>query len=436
MKVVEKKLKQYGIECQEFDWNGVNRILVSIYWPEQVYQFIKWFYEEGVEDRGIIVGGNTATANPDVFLAFVDRVYLGDGEEWDGSWEHRFIVEKENPLPKQIARTIDLLPVLYEDVQTTRRAFCEIARGCQNKCLFCQYGWMKPYREADIADIKLIIELAKTKSIRVFSADRFQHSQYPQIRALLEKKGAADTGSDASLPWILKHPEYLAYTNKIRTGIEGMSERLRRLCGKPYTDDMILDFSVKIAEAGIKCLDWYMIYGLPTESEEDVQAFRKLLLKLDKIMPKGYTLAIHWNAFTPSAQTPFQWEKPAYRYNQEPMRRLLFSRREQDNMIFMHKPKFTSDATLLKRILAIRAFKENRELLYTLSKHPGYFKKHSEAIFTKYKEQTGLSLSDKWTDEVEFPWDKWVVYPKEKMRKVRDGFMRQYGLSKVGSEQS
>lgn len=426
LKVVENTLARHGIGCQPFDLESKHRILVSLYWPEQIYPLIKWLYQEKMEDRAVLVGGNTATANPDILLAFVDRVYLGDGEEWDGSWEHRFIVEKENPLSKDIARTVNILPIAFEDVQMTRRAFCEIARGCRNRCLFCQYGWMKPYREADIADIRQIILRAKTKSIRAFSADRFQHSHYPQIRVLLEKKGAADTGSDVSLPWTLKHPEFLAYTKKVRTGIEGMSERLRFLVGKHYTDDDVIEFCVRVAEAGIKCLDWYMIYGLPTETAGDVEAFRKLLLRLDKVMPEGYTLAIHWNAFTPSAQTPFQWDESAYGYDTEPMQRLLFTRKDNQRITLMHKPKFTSDATLLKRMLAIRGFQENRDLIFTLAKHPRYFKTHRASILKEYTAQTGLDLIGKWPEDTVFPWDKWVNYPRDKMWKVRQGFMRQY----------
>lgn len=425
LEVIAKSIKKHGYDTGPLNYDSNNDILFSLYWPEQIYDFIKWRYDSRLKNRTVIVGGNTATANPSIINAIhKTKVFLGDGELWDGSIDSEYMADKKEPKEKAVSNKIT--PFLYEDIQDNRRAFVEMSRGCKNKCLFCQYGWLKKYRESDILDILEIIKRTKTKSVRMFAADRFQHSRYKDIRNVLNRIGKCDTGSDVSLKFVNKNIEYLKLTNKVRVGIEGMSERLRCLIGKKYSDQDIVDFCLNVAKAGIKCFDWYMIYGLPTESSDDVDAFKSLLIKLDECMPKGYTIAIHWNAFTPSAQTPFQWEAGAYNYDTSYMASQLFADHYNKNIKLMHKPKLTSKSTLLKRMLAIRADEKCFPLLYTLSQKQSAFKNNKNEIIKKYKELTGNNVCEEWEENKIFPWDKYVVYKKETMLKLRNKNMKKY----------
>lgn len=411
LEIVKVKLKRLGYTVGCFDSCSHNDVLFSLYWPEQIYDFIKFRYQSFMKNRKIIVGGNTATSNPAAVVAFDSEVYLGDGELFDGSG--KYLINK-NSKPKDIAYADYIQPILYEDIQQNRRAFCEMSRGCKNKCMFCQYGWLKKYRECDISDIVAVINKSKTKSIRMFAADRFQHSKYLAIRKALDKKGKCDTGSDVSLRFLLQNEAYTNFTNKVRVGIEGMSERLRRLVGKPYSDEDIIRFCKVVVDSGIKSLDFYMIYGLPTENKEDVDAFNNLIQKLDNTLPAGYTIAIHWNAFTPSAQTPFQWCRSSYLYDDLYLKQEVFQRAVNKKIKLMHKPKLTSKKTILKRMLAIRGNESVRALLYTVSKKPVTFNNQKQ-IIKEFEKQSGFSLAGEIDIKQKLPWDKYVVYDKEKM---------------------
>jgi radical SAM superfamily enzyme YgiQ (UPF0313 family) len=310
----------------------------------------------------------------------------------------------------------------YEDVQTTRRAFVEISRGCKNKCLFCQYGWLKEYREADIVDIEQAIKTCKTKTIRAFAADRFQHSKYQEIRKILDKKGKCDSGSDVSIRFLLDNPGYLKMTNKVRVGVEGLSQRLRRMILKPYSNEDIVRFCLAVADAGIKCLDWYMIYGLPTENESDVPEFLELMAELDARMPAGYVIAIHWNAFTPSAQTPFQWcapapHRPAY------MDR-VFSWGGNSRIKFYSKPKYTSVWTLKRRMLSLRSSPETAQLSFNFAMKESVFKKTPGLVDSLYKKASGVDLLGSWPTEKPLPWDDYCIYQRESMLKCYEVAMK------------
>lgn len=423
LEITKRILERHNITVMSLDYNTSKPVLVSLYWPEQIYDFIKWRYAGHMKHKQVIVGGNYPTTSPSAVIPFADWIFLGDSENWSGQIDSPFIVKKNEAVKKSVAEYISSF--VYEDVQTTRRSFVEISRGCKNRCLFCQYGWLKPYREVSFLDISEAIRRASTKTIRVFAADRFQHTNYLRIRELLEKIGKCDSGSDLSLRFVLKKPHYLKYTNKVRVGIEGTSERLRSLINKPYTDAEIIEFCRKVADAGIKCLDFYMIYGLPTENEEDVRQFQNLLIQIDSIMPKGYVIAIHWNAFTPSAQTPFQWEAPAngyyYYYDN------FFKDVGNKHIKIYNKPKFTSQWTIIKRMLAIRGSENTKELLYTLAFNESKLKKNPDFLLREYEKRTCQNLLDAWPIEKPLPWDKYCIYPKKAMYSIAMYRKNKYG---------
>ncbi|MDD5414631.1 MAG: radical SAM protein [Smithellaceae bacterium] len=339
---------------------------------------------------------------------------MGDGELWDGA-SKQYMAEYGNPKETAVSETIT--PYLYEDVQQTRRTFIEMSRGCRNKCLFCQYGWLKSYRECDIADIRMCIDRAKTKSIRVFAADRFQHSAYNAIQQAMLKRGKTDTGSDVSIKFILENPEYLQFTNKIRVGVEGLSYRLRKMVGKNYDDDDIVRFCVMVANAGIRSLDWYMIYGLPTETDDDVLEFETLLDKLNAAMPEGYTIAIHWNAFTPSAQTPLQWAAPAIG-EFSGLKKMFNEYRRNDKIKIYHKPKLTSYDTIVSRMLAIRATPETAKLTYNFAFKKPAMLRNKKFLFAEYERLAGAPLLGEWPTDKSLPWDKFCLYKKDLMLKL------------------
>jgi radical SAM superfamily enzyme YgiQ (UPF0313 family) len=306
------------------------------------------------------------------------------------------------------------MPTVFADVQDNRRDFVEISRGCRNKCLFCQYGWLKPYREANIMDCMEVMKRCKTRTIRVFAADRFQHSHYPALRAWLDKNGKTDSGSDISIRFLLNHPEWLKFTNKVRVGVEGCSHFMRKLVGKPFSDDELARFCRLVVDAGIKCLDWYMIYGLPGETEADAAAFLDLVRTVDNALPKGYTICLHWNAFTPNAQTPFQWAAASTIQHQsliDALSKPFAGQRAK----WMHKPISTNQWTVMRRMLCIRSDLKTRDLVFSFAMREAQWKRAKMGVTSEFSRLTGRDMIGSWPDDIAFPWDRYVQYDKAKM---------------------
>jgi hypothetical protein len=189
------------------------------------------------------------------------------------------------------------------------------------------------------------------------------------------------------------------------------------MVGKDYDDSEVIRFCTLVAAAGIKSLDWYMIYGLPTETEGDVDHFKNLLIDLNREMPLGYTVAIHWNAFTPSAQTPLQWARPATG-DFPALREMLNHFHDNDRIKIYHKPKMTGFSTLLKRMLAIRATEATAKLVFNFANKMTQMLRNPEFILKEYKKSVGVDLMGNWPIDKPLPWDKFCIYDRDVMLKL------------------
>jgi hypothetical protein len=99
-------------------------------------------------------------------------------------------------------------------------------------------------------------------------------------------------------------------TKTVSLAPESGSERLRQLINKGVSDDDVLRAVEKVAEAGLKQLKLYFMLGLPTESEEDIEALIRLALACKGVIDSqkaGVHLILNIVPFVPKAGTPFQW---------------------------------------------------------------------------------------------------------------------------------
>ncbi|GAI14665.1 unnamed protein product, partial [marine sediment metagenome] len=91
---------------------------------------------------------------------------------------------------------------------------------------------------------------------------------------------------------------------------EAGSQRLRQVIKKGISEDDILESMDKVAEGGIRLLKLYFMIGLPTESDEDIEAIINLTLRYKDVLDKrrtGCRIAVTISPFVPKAGTPFQW---------------------------------------------------------------------------------------------------------------------------------
>jgi len=91
---------------------------------------------------------------------------------------------------------------------------------------------------------------------------------------------------------------------------EAGSARLRRVIKKDISEDDVLQSVDQIAGLGIKQLKLYFMFGLPSETDEDIAEMIDLALKCKQILDKkqsGCRLVLNLAPFVPKAGTPFQW---------------------------------------------------------------------------------------------------------------------------------
>jgi len=91
---------------------------------------------------------------------------------------------------------------------------------------------------------------------------------------------------------------------------EAGSQRLRQLIKKGISEDDIWEAISKVAEQGLKQLKLYFMIGLPSETDEDIEAIIELTLKCKNILDSkqsGTRLTLNISPFVPKAGTPFQW---------------------------------------------------------------------------------------------------------------------------------
>ncbi len=203
------------------------------------------------------------------------------------------------------------------------RLSLEIARGCTRGCRFCQAGMTyRPARERCLPDIERILDqcLVETGFDEV-SFLSLSTGDFSGLKGLFMPAAArcAAEQISMSLPSLrvgsIDDDIMRQVAGIRRTGItlapEAGSQRLRDVINKGVTEEAVLTHALKVFEHGWQQIKLYFMIGLPTETDEDLQAIIELCRKVRDIAGRGMprlqvTAAI--SPFVPKPFTPFQWE--------------------------------------------------------------------------------------------------------------------------------
>src|SRR3954463_7738068 len=217
--------------------------------------------------------------------------------------------------------------IFTPDTEFGSRFLIEVVRGCANLCRFCWAGYNYLPVRAFPAD--RILDLARAARPHASRAGLVSIAlcDHPEIERILA--GLIEMGysiSPASLRLDDLTPAIVGMLHQsgersITIAPETGSDRLRRVINKTVTNDEILEKAELIFASGMENLKLYYMIGLPTETDEDIEAIRDLTAQLREIMltharSKGRIgrIVSSVNPLIPKPGTAYQWlpmEDPA-----------------------------------------------------------------------------------------------------------------------------
>ena len=315
----------------------------------------------------VLAGGPATFLNPEPLAEFVDLFLIGEAEEmlreylaraveagsgrdalreaadgiggayrpdrWTPRWgdDGRLVAfEHTGPGPGRVVRRdvedLDAFATRTE-ILTPEAVFgdmfvVEASRGCEWGCRFCAAGFMyRPvrYRSARALRPEIARGLAERGTIGLVGAEM---ASQPGVAALCQE--IADAGgraSPSSLKADLITPALATAlgaggNRSVTVAPEAGSERMRRVINKNLTEAEILRAAEWLTAGGVDALKLYVMVGLPTETDADVDGIADLAGKVRaRLMaggrPKVGRMLVSVNPFVPKPWTPFQWEPMA-----------------------------------------------------------------------------------------------------------------------------
>ena len=206
------------------------------------------------------------------------------------------------------------------DAEMADMFLIEVNRGCPHFCRFCAAGHVyAPPRFRSYEKITQAIDhgLKAKNKIGLIGTAVSDHPDLAKIcRYIVNRQAQAGIGS-LRLDKVDESVVDMLRTGGIETvalAPEAGSQRLRDLLRKGITRDDILRAARCLIDGDISNLRLYFMIGLPTETEEDIDAVIELAKTIQhtalahtKGKRKFRRITLSINQFIPKPHTPFQW---------------------------------------------------------------------------------------------------------------------------------
>jgi radical SAM superfamily enzyme YgiQ (UPF0313 family) len=318
----ELKRKKYpGVEVVTTMDHGLDVLLISQGNPQTWENVTKKLKLLGIEPnrikrgkRPIVVIGGFVSFVPAIADQVADMVCVGEGRNFmytllekgvDACWElpetwvpgEKRIVEPNYDFPW------DVPPLKYES--NKYRIMC--SRGCKRNCLFCQTSWCQPYSEHP----------NPMKLIRISKTLKAQGKKLGFVTNDLSGLSFGRSLQDASLAPSISFSalrtarrrgidlKKILATSRIRIGVEGISERLRKGVLKPIKTSDLIEVTDWLVQNHVMP-KYFLISGLPGETSKDWEEFKDFVKEIKGVYRThdfGF-LVLSFTAFVPCIATP------------------------------------------------------------------------------------------------------------------------------------
>ena len=346
------------------------------------------FYSNQRDNFPFIIGGGSASYNPEPIADLFDIIIIGDGEDILPEIMHKitefknenktinhnlkqnflssltkldgiYVPSLKNKTKKTILKHIEYSaqkPIVPHHT-VHQRAAIEIARGCLRGCRFCQAGFTyRPLRQRKPQDISSsLMKTLDNTGHNEASLLSLSISDYEPIKSVLSCiHNSYDLPVKISLPSLRAESlnfELLNLLGNDRSGSftlapEAGSEKLRKFINKGNTEEDLLKSVSAVFSNGWHRIKLYFMIGFPNETDEDLDAIAELAKKCLNIGRKYHgrrtEIVVSASTFIPKPHTPFQWETQID--SEETIRKQTFLRKliKTRGLIFKcHNPKMS-----------------------------------------------------------------------------------------------
>ncbi len=330
--------------------------------------------QRGLGDPLVLAGGVSISLNPEPLAPFFDVIFVGEIDEangwtkfldtlaavhtdkvkaktWNRSELYRFkdvpgayvpeayqfrygeggILDGIDPIQgfplpvkavKRIAETSPLPMALVEHTKTVfgQSILVEVNRGCGHGCKFCTSGWIHGpvrHRSFELFSIQMKDKELSGKTVGLIGSDLAGHPELLDLLNFIVDKGGnfslSSIRPEGLTPALIK---LIAATGQktITLAPETASPRMKKIIGKPLSNDLFFEKIESLVANGIPNVRFYFMVGLPTETDDDVFTIvdfvskaRRLFVSASRPKKKIGKMSVQINAFVPKPWTPFQW---------------------------------------------------------------------------------------------------------------------------------
>jgi radical SAM superfamily enzyme YgiQ (UPF0313 family) len=305
------------------------------------------------EDPLVVAGGPITFLNPEPMAPFLDVVAIGEAEALLPTLtdalrastvtddiltrleneEGFYVPARRRPstlVRAKMGKRSDYLPpatyVLTPDTEMSNKFLVEVSRGCPTLCSFCWAGYN--YLPKRSFEIEKILEVARearqhTDHVGLVSTAVGAHKEIVHLCEALKEMGYRVSVSSLrfeDLRGELLDPLTSSGEKTLAVAPEVGTDRLRFAINKRIPNTEILEKTDLIFSRGVENLKLYLMVGLPTETQEDIDGIVELVSRIrEQLVEHGRKrgrvgrLIPSVNPFIPKPGTPFQWhamEKP------------------------------------------------------------------------------------------------------------------------------